>query len=102
MTTPARRQYLEIKAQYPDTLLAYQVGDFFEFFDDDAKVASADLQITRPFKVHRIRGRAGASVFNVFNHDNPRDVQSVMESPNFGQFYNDAWREYRGKMVFEF
>jgi hypothetical protein len=64
--------------------------------------ASADLQITRPFKVHRIRGRAGASVFNVFNHDNPRDVQSVMESPNFGQFYNDAWREYRGKMVFEF
>jgi DNA mismatch repair protein MutS len=45
MTTPARRQYLEIKAQYPDTLLAYQVGDFFEFFDDDAKIASADLQI---------------------------------------------------------
>ena len=45
MTTPARRQYLEIKAQYPDTLLAYQVGDFFEFFDDDAKTASADLQI---------------------------------------------------------
>src|SRR5262245_12618782 len=45
MTTPARRQYLEIKARYPDTLLAYQVGDFFEFFDDDAKIASADLQI---------------------------------------------------------
>ncbi len=45
MTTPARRQYLDIKAQYPDTLLAYQVGDFFEFFDDDARVASADLQI---------------------------------------------------------
>jgi DNA mismatch repair protein MutS len=45
MTTPARRQYLDIKAQYPDTLLAYQVGDFFEFFDDDAKITSADLQI---------------------------------------------------------
>jgi DNA mismatch repair protein MutS len=45
MTTPARRQYLEIKAQYPDTLLAYQVGDFYEFFDDDAKIASTDLQI---------------------------------------------------------
>jgi DNA mismatch repair protein MutS len=45
MTTPARRQYIEIKAQYPDTLLAYQVGDFFEFFDDDAKIASTDLQI---------------------------------------------------------
>ena len=64
--------------------------------------ASADLQITRPFKVRRLKGRVGASVFNVFNHDNPRDVQNVVESSNFGHFYNDAWREYRGKMVFEF
>jgi hypothetical protein len=64
--------------------------------------ASADLQITRPFKVRRLKGRVGGSVFNVFNHDNPRDVQNVMESSNFGHFYNDAWREYRGKMVFEF
>jgi DNA mismatch repair protein MutS len=45
MSTPARRQYLEIKAQYPDALLAYQVGDFFEFFDDDARIASVELQI---------------------------------------------------------
>src|SRR5579885_199461 len=45
MSTPARRQYLEIKAQYPDTLLAYQVGDFFEFFDDDARTAARELQI---------------------------------------------------------
>ena len=64
--------------------------------------ASTDLQITRPFKVRRIKGRVGGSVFNVFNHDNPRDVQNLMESSNFGHFYNDAWREYRGKMVFEF
>jgi DNA mismatch repair protein MutS len=45
MSTPARRQYLEIKAQYPDTLLAYQVGDFFEFFDDDARTVSHELQL---------------------------------------------------------
>jgi DNA mismatch repair protein MutS len=45
MSTPARRQYLEIKAQYPDTLLAYQVGDFFEFFDNDARTAAQELQI---------------------------------------------------------
>src|SRR5215469_8857615 len=64
--------------------------------------ASADLQITRPFKVRRLKGRVGGSVFNVFNHDNPRDVQNVIESSSFGHFYNDAWREYRGKMVFEF
>jgi Carboxypeptidase regulatory-like domain len=67
---------------------------------------SADLQITRPFKAHvrhkELHLRAGGSVFNVFNHDNPRDVQNNLDSSTFGSFYNDAWREYRGKMVFEF
>jgi hypothetical protein len=68
--------------------------------------SSTDLQITRPFTVHlRDRGltlRAGGSVFNLFNHDNPRDVQNIRESASFGFFYNDAWREYRGKLVFQF
>ncbi len=45
MSTPARRQYLQIKSQYPDTLLLYQVGDFYETFDEDARVAARDLQI---------------------------------------------------------
>ncbi len=45
MPTPARRQYLDIKARHPDALLMYQVGDFFEFFDDDARVASRALQL---------------------------------------------------------
>jgi hypothetical protein len=68
--------------------------------------SSLDLQVTRPFALHwgerRIRTRVGFSVFNAFNHFNPRDVQSVVGSANFGGFYNDAWREYRGKLVFEF
>jgi hypothetical protein len=70
------------------------------------RFASADLQITRPFAAHiankRLHLRAGGSVFNVFNHDNPRDVQNNLDSSTFSSFYNDAWREYRGKMVFEF
>lgn len=45
MTTPARRQYLEIKERHPDALLMYQVGDFFEFFDEDARVAARALQL---------------------------------------------------------
>src|SRR5262245_54449467 len=45
MTTPARRQYLEIKAQYPDTILLYQVGDFYETFDEDAHTTARELQI---------------------------------------------------------
>src|SRR5690242_14183713 len=45
MATPARRQYLQIKSQYPDALLLYQVGDFYETFDEDARIAARDLQI---------------------------------------------------------
>jgi hypothetical protein len=70
------------------------------------RFSSTDLQITRPFTVHfRDKGltlRAGGSVFNVFNHDNPRDVQNIRDSSNFRAFYNDAWREFRGKLVFQF
>ena len=44
MSTPARRQYLEIKAQYPDALLAYQVGDFFEFFAEIVKTANIRIE----------------------------------------------------------
>src|SRR5579883_3225052 len=45
MSTPARQQYLGVKAQHQDALLAYQIGDFFEFFDDDARTVARELQI---------------------------------------------------------
>ncbi len=40
------QQYLRIKAEYPDILLFYRMGDFYEMFMDDAKKASALLDIT--------------------------------------------------------
>lgn len=43
--TPLMRQYFEIKAQYPDTILLFQVGDFYEMFCDDAIKASSYLGI---------------------------------------------------------
>src|SRR5215831_7634641 len=45
MATPARRQYLQMKSQYSDAVLFYQVGDFYETFDEDARIASRELQI---------------------------------------------------------
>ncbi len=45
MTTPARRQYLQIKAQHQDAILLYQIGDFYETFDEDAQIAARELQI---------------------------------------------------------
>ncbi len=44
--TPMMRQYLGIKSEYPDTLLFYRMGDFYELFFDDAKRASELLSIT--------------------------------------------------------
>lgn len=35
--TPMMRQYLEIKSQYPNTLVLYRLGDFYELFYEDAK-----------------------------------------------------------------
>jgi Carboxypeptidase regulatory-like domain len=70
------------------------------------RFASVDLQVVRPITIpfhgRHIHARAGFSIFNLFDHFNPRDVQNIAESPRFGHFYNDAWREYRGKFVFDF
>lgn len=46
MQTPLMTQYAKIKAQYPDTILLFRVGDFFETFEEDAKIASKVLGIT--------------------------------------------------------
>lgn len=43
--TPLRQQYLDIKKKYPDTILFFRLGDFYETFDEDAKVASRELDI---------------------------------------------------------
>jgi DNA mismatch repair protein MutS len=44
--TPMMRQYLAIKAEYPDMLVFYRMGDFYELFYDDAKRAAKLLDIT--------------------------------------------------------
>jgi len=41
MTTPMRSQYLAIKKQYPDIILLFRLGDFYETFDDDAKIVAS-------------------------------------------------------------
>ena len=44
-TTPIRRQYLSIKKQYPDVVVFFRLGDFYETFDDDARLTSDVLDI---------------------------------------------------------
>ncbi|MFA5331961.1 MAG: DNA mismatch repair protein MutS [Methanoregula sp.] len=43
--TPGMRQYREIKAQYPDAILFFHIGDFFETLEDDAIIVSKELDL---------------------------------------------------------
>ena len=44
--TPMMQQYLETKKEYPDCILFYRLGDFYEMFFEDAKIASKELELT--------------------------------------------------------
>ena len=48
MTTPMRKQYLRIKKQYPETIVLFRLGDFYETFDDDARTVAqvCDIVLT--------------------------------------------------------
>ncbi|MBX3066461.1 MAG: DNA mismatch repair protein MutS, partial [Anaerolineae bacterium] len=43
--TPMRRQYLDIKAQHPNAIVLFRLGDFYEAFDDDAVTISRELDL---------------------------------------------------------
>ncbi|RMF77460.1 MAG: DNA mismatch repair protein MutS [Chloroflexi bacterium] len=43
--TPLRKQYLDIKSQYPDCILFFRLGDFYETFDEDAETVARELDL---------------------------------------------------------
>ncbi len=43
--TPIRQQYLDVKKQYPDTIVFFRLGDFYETFDNDAEITSRELDL---------------------------------------------------------
>ena len=45
-TTPMMKQYLEIKEQNKDAILFFRLGDFYEMFNEDALLASQELDLT--------------------------------------------------------
>src|SRR5690606_39901702 len=56
MSTPMMEQYERIKRQYPDAIVFFRLGDFYEMFGDDAVLASRLLDITL---TSREAGKAG-------------------------------------------
>ena len=59
------KQYTQVKAKYPDTILLFRMGDFFETFDEDAKITSRVLGITL---TKRGNGTAGETPLAGFPH----------------------------------
>jgi DNA mismatch repair protein MutS len=43
--TPIRAQYLQVKKRYPDAIVFFRLGDFYETFDEDAQIASRELDV---------------------------------------------------------
>ena len=43
--TPSRQQYLDVKAQHPDAIVFFRLGDFYETFDDDAALVARELDL---------------------------------------------------------
>ncbi len=71
MATPLRRQYLEIKQRYPGMILFFQIGDFYETFDEDARVVARELGValTRKwFGKGQVHPLAGVPTRSIENH----------------------------------
>ena len=68
------------------------------------RFVTTDLQVWRriPLHIKEAHARIGGGAFNVFNHPNYRDVQSDIDSPRFGEFFNGPGRIFHGKFVLEF
>ena len=52
MTTPVRRQYLDVKRRFPNTIVLFRLGDFYETFDEDARLIAKELEITLTSRPH--------------------------------------------------
>ena len=65
MSTPLMKQYAQVKARYPDTILLFRMGDFFETFEEDAVITSRVLGITL---TRRGNGAAGEIPLAGFPH----------------------------------
>ena len=65
MSTPLMKQYAQVKAKHPDAILLFRMGDFFETFEEDAKVTARVLGITL---TRRGNGTAGEVPLAGFPH----------------------------------
>ena len=76
--TPMRRQYLDIKSQYPDCILMFRMGDFYEMFDDDAEIAARELDLNLTARAYG-KGRVKAPMAGVPYHSVDGYIAKLIE-----------------------
>jgi hypothetical protein len=76
-----------------------EAGRFPTFMSFDVKL---QYPFDFKFRGHRVQFLGGLKVIDVTNHDNPRDVQQYLGSPNYGAFYNSVGRLWRIDGDFDF
>lgn len=76
--TPMRRQYLDIKSQYPDCILMFRMGDFYEMFDDDAEIAARELDLNLTSRAYG-KGRAKVPMAGVPHHSVDGYIAKLIE-----------------------
>ena len=70
--TPMMQQYYAVKERNPDCLLFFRLGDFYEMFEEDARIASRELDLTLTSRDHAKDKSAEASaVSGVFTFEQP-------------------------------
>ena len=90
-TTPLRKQYLDLKAQYPDTILFFRLGDFYETFDEDAETAARELDLvltSRPVAKGNARADGGRAAPRHRGLHRPPDRDAATASPSPNRWAN--------------
>ena len=72
--TPMMQQYRAVKEQNPDCLLFFRLGDFYEMFEDDARVASRELDLTLTTRDHA-KGKAAEEKTPMCGVPSRRDIR---------------------------
>ena len=95
--TPAMKQYVEIKESYPDCVVMFRMGDFYEMFYEDAKISAQVLGITL---TARGKGEAKAPLADIPYHSacgaagGPKTCQRRRQERH--RAYHNAWHHHRG------
>src|SRR5512134_2211834 len=78
--TPIRQQYLEIKRDYPNAILFFRLGDFYETFDEDAEITARELDIVLTSR--SVRKGTRAPLAGIPYHAVENYVARLMEKGN--------------------